>query len=279
MKPFKKQVNHYQIMIYELGVLLLNLCVGLITLIRVSNSSYPLASKALATSVLAGNGLLNILLLIFLVIKCVLEIIAIYEEMEKQGIQGVRKGIAFLQVPFLYLQEGNMGFEEIINYHPYSQVPKRRAIFAPHAITSENSFFNYESFRGLNTSHRELNVSYSGDQSTIIEALPTKPDHRTETEEDESVIALPPLPYRNNNNNLRLSPTEEEEEEEKEIEIAQPMFEEMSRPRKKSLIIESPSKERKEWEEETIPKIKREGIKRKPLRKQLGGLDFRNLNF
>jgi len=44
-------------------------------------------------------------------------------------------------------------------------------------------------------------------------------------------------------------------------------------------VIESPSKERKVWEEETIPKIRREGIKRKPLKKQYGGTDFRNLNF
>jgi len=279
MKPFQKQVNYYQIVIYELGVLLLNVCVGLLTLIRVtnSNSSYPLAVIGLSNALLAGNGLLNIFLIVFLVIKCVLETLAIYKEMEKQGIHGVRKGIAFLQVPFLYLQEGNMGFEEIMNYQPFSQVPKKKPIFSTQPLT-DSSFLGHESYRGLKSemSHRELDMSYTGDQSTIVEARLTKQNTRTEERsEDDSVIGLPSLPL--SPKDLPPSP--------REIEIAEPtfeeepVFEEISRPRKKSLVIESPSKERKVWEEETIPKIRREGIKRKPLKKQYGGTDFRNLNF
>jgi len=274
MKPFKKQVNYYQLVIYELGVLLLNVCVGLLTLIRVtnSNSSYPLAVTGLSNALLAGNGLLNILLVVFLVIKCVLETITISKEMEKQGIQGVRKVIAFLQVPFLYLQEGNMGFEEIMNYQPYSKVPKKRPIFSAQALT-DSSFLGQESYHGLNvdTTHRELDVSYTGDQSTIVETRVTKQNLRTE---EDSVIGLPNLP---SPKDLPLSPQVIEQAE--PIFEEEPVFEEMTRPRKKSLVIESPSKERKEWEEETIPKIKREGIKRKPLKKQFGGMDFRNLNF
>jgi len=170
-----------------------------------------------------------------------------------------------------------MGFEEIMNYQPFSQVPKKKPIFSTQALT-DSSFLGHESYRGLKSemSHRELDMSYTGDQSTIVEARLTKQNTRTEERsEDDSVIGLPSLPL--SPKDLPPSP--------REIEIAEPtfeeepVFEEISRPRKKSLVIESPSKERKVWEEETIPKIRREGIKRKPLKKQYGGTDFRNLNF
>jgi hypothetical protein len=292
MKPFENQVNYYQIMAYEIGVLMMNVCVGLLSVMEATSSSYPLASKALGTTILAGNGLLNVLLLVFLLIKCILEIIAIYNEMDKQGIKGIRKYIPFLQVLFLYLQEGNMGFEETINYQPYNQVPKGRSIFPTQAAT-ETSFLNYD------TSHRELinlssrgldDRSYTGDQSTVVETGLMR--QNTRGIEEDSVIALPPLETSPSPKNIEkaepLSEPEESEEfeepEEREERAitpeSDPVFEISStRPRKTSLSIESPSKERKTWEEDTVPKLKRTGIKHKPIRKQYGGMNFTPLNF
>lgn len=276
MDPFTKRVNYYQIMLYEIGVLLMNVCVGLLTIIKETNYYAPLASKALGTTVLAGNGLLNVYPIVFLIIKFFLEVNEIYKELVKQGIQGVRKGIAYLQVLFLYLQAGNMGFEEIITYQPFSQVPKKRPIFSAQTLT-EASFLNQESYRGLNTSHREFNMSYTGEQSTIVETRPVREVTRVE---EESIIELPtldspkiiqktdPFPEIEPSHPIRAITPESE-----------PEFEYVTRPRQKSLSIESPSKERKSWEEETVPKLQRTGIKHKPIKKQYGGMNFTPLNF
>jgi len=279
MKPFEKQVNYYQIMIYEIGVLMLNVCVGLLSVMDATSSSYPLASKALGTTILAGNGLLNILLLVFLLIKCILEIVAIYNEMDKQGIKGIRRYIPFLQVLFLYLQEGNMGFEEIINYQPYSQVPKGRSIFPTQAAT-ETSFLNYEtSHRELiNLSSRGLDRSYTGDQSTVVETGLMK--QNTRGGEEDSIIALPPLETSPSPKNIeKAEPLPEPELERAVTPESEAEFEVITRPRQKSLSIESPSKERKTWEEETVPELKRTGIKHRPIRKQWGGMNFTPMNF
>ena len=276
MDPFTKRVNYYQTMLYEIGVLLMNICVGLLTVIKETNYYAPLASKALGTTVLAGNGLLNVLPIVFLIIKFFLEVNEIYKELVKHGIQGVRKGIALLQVLFLYLQAGNMGFEEIITYQPFSQVPKKRPIFSAQTLT-EASFLNQESYRGLNTSHREFNMSYTGEQSTIVETRPVREVTRIE---EESIIELPPLDSPKIIEKTEPFPEIEPAEPKRAITPeSEPEFESVTRPRQKSLKLESPSKERKTWEEETVPELKRTGIKHRPIKKQWGGMNFTPMNF
>ena len=44
-------------------------------------------------------------------------------------------------------------------------------------------------------------------------------------------------------------------------------------------LEESPSKERKTWEEETVPELKRTGIKHRPIKKKWGRMDFTPVNF
>jgi len=130
MKPFIKKVNQYQLCIYEFGVFLLNISVGLLTVIGVSNSSFPRASNVLVNIVIGGNDALNIMVLVFLAIKLCLEASSITKATRKQGIKGMRRMIVYLQLFSLPLQLGNMGFEEMISYDIYSnrRLKSRRAV-------------------------------------------------------------------------------------------------------------------------------------------------------
>jgi len=170
-KPFKKRVNYYQIVIYEVGVLILNILVCVYTFLRVYSGSYNNLYNFLATSILVGTIYLNILICVFLGIKVVLEIMKIHREMTKQGIRGAKYYISFLQVFFLYLQAGGMGFEELINYKLYQETLKGKEIFPKQSLT-ERTFLSQESLRkqqNTNFNTQSLEYSFSNDPSMTQE--------------------------------------------------------------------------------------------------------------
>jgi len=186
-KPFKKLINHYQIMIYEVIILVMNIFVGLIIFIQVTGLSYTRLRGALDGFVFGANIFLNVYPVIFLIIKGVFEGFVIYKEMKRQEIEGAKRYIAFLQLLFLPLQQGNMGFEELIDYEPFLKPAVENFKVFPTQNVTENSLLTYESYmkKNLNTRHRKMDLNFdqtnAGDES--IHIFDTQ-----KTEEEDSII-------------------------------------------------------------------------------------------
>jgi len=115
-KPFIKRVNQIQIMILESIVLLMNICMLIITALDAVDIKRSSFAIFLGDVVIIGNVILNFMVLLFLLIRIVLEIQAINLALTKANIKGRRSIAAWLQLLALPLQQANMGFEEMITY-------------------------------------------------------------------------------------------------------------------------------------------------------------------
>ena len=118
--PFIKKINLIQLLITESIVLLMNLCTTLLTIYHEGDATHQDTVPLLIDLIYLGNDFINILVIVFLAIKICLESFAIIKSMNEQGIKGTRKYIALIQLVSLPLQQGNMGFEEMITYEPYN---------------------------------------------------------------------------------------------------------------------------------------------------------------
>jgi len=126
MQPFKKRINHYQILIFESVVLMMNICIFILTIFSVKGYDYPYASMLLGDFVIVGNDSINIMCLGFLVIKLKIEADEIIKRLTKKAVDKPREISLWVQLLSLPFQQGNMGFEEMIEDE--SAIPPRRLI-------------------------------------------------------------------------------------------------------------------------------------------------------
>ena len=162
MNPFTKKVNLVQLVLIEVIVLLMNICVTLLTLYNEGNVSHPRKVPTLVDFIYIGNDIINILVLVFLVTKVGLEGFAIHKNIQKQGIKGIKRYIAFLQLLALPLQQGNMGFEEVITYNPFNTKIKENSVMPIQEDTSRRKILRNQETIGENsfgTTYNERDIT------------------------------------------------------------------------------------------------------------------------
>ena len=131
LKPFKKKINHIQILLFESMVFIMSILVLVIILYNVDRAPDEdfddnSLINALADIVIIGNDLINILMVVFLVIKFVLE----YQAMKLNFRKNLSKsGTLWLQLLALPIQQGGFGFEEMIydSQLIYPTIPDRNS--------------------------------------------------------------------------------------------------------------------------------------------------------
>jgi len=122
-KPFTKRINHYQFLLFESIVLLMNLCMLLLTILSAKNQQTSKFAVLLADFVVIGNDLINLMCLVFLIIKLHIESKLILSFTKKYKIPRSERIALWLQLLYIPLQLSHMGFEEIIVYKISPQDP------------------------------------------------------------------------------------------------------------------------------------------------------------
>ncbi len=127
LQPFRKRINHYQILLFEFIVLCMNFWMLLLTIISITNSQAETLSVILGDLVIVGNDTINLMCLGFLVLKLNLEIdeiSAILLVNKKQSTLTLHDKTMWLKVLALPLQQAYMGFEEMIDEYDIDLLPE-----------------------------------------------------------------------------------------------------------------------------------------------------------
>ena len=127
MKPFIKNINHQQIVLFEVIVLIMNFCMFILTILSMTGLHHTKGANILGDIVIIGNDIINIMCLVFLVIKLYNEIKIVRAFIKKNSINKAEATGLYLQLLFVPLQLGNMGFEEMIAY----DIPSHQANLKP----------------------------------------------------------------------------------------------------------------------------------------------------
>jgi len=85
LKPFTKKINYYQIIISETIVLIMNFFMVIITMLCLNDKENYKFAIFLADLVILGNDIINILLIVFLIVKLHSEIKQIREYTKKKN--------------------------------------------------------------------------------------------------------------------------------------------------------------------------------------------------
>jgi len=117
-RPIEKRVNHVQVIVMELMYLLMNISVLILTSLDESNKTLTDFGIFLGDMIIFCNFLVNVLLHVFLFIKIMSETRTIRETIKLQKSAG-QIGL-WLQLLALPIQQGGMGFEEMIGTHSFS---------------------------------------------------------------------------------------------------------------------------------------------------------------
>jgi len=130
VKPFTKRVNYIQLVIFETLILIMNFLMVIITLISINDKENYKVAIFLGDLVILGNDLINIMSIIFLVIKLHIGIKQIREYCSKKIVQGNEVIGLWVQLLYIPLQQANMGFEEytayptkILQARPHTRLP------------------------------------------------------------------------------------------------------------------------------------------------------------
>jgi len=137
MEPFKKRINHYQILIFESIVLIMNICMLVLTIFSVKGYQHEYVSMLLGDIVIVGNDIINILCLAFLVIKLKIEADNITRRLMKKSVDKPREVGLWVQLLSLPFQQGNMGFEEMIEDDPTGWPVRRVKPFSGASVEKE----------------------------------------------------------------------------------------------------------------------------------------------
>jgi len=116
MKPFTKRINYYQTVLFESIVLLMNCCMFALTVLSETGRHHTKAAIILGDIVIIGNDVINLMCLVFLVIKLYNEIRNVRNFIRINKVKGVETIGLWVQILFVPLQLGNMGFEEMVVY-------------------------------------------------------------------------------------------------------------------------------------------------------------------
>ena len=123
MRPFKKLINQIQLVSYETLVFMMNICV--IILAGKSRGS-AVNNFRLGDVIIVGNYMINSLAIIFLAIKIYIEAKNLHKDLKGLGgICGKEKVAIYLQLFALFIQQDNMGFEEMIHSPSYVLLKKK----------------------------------------------------------------------------------------------------------------------------------------------------------
>ena len=110
LKPIKKKVNQVQLIILETILLGVNACLFALVLINKSDNSSQNLVSVLGYLIISFNYGIDLLAVTFLVIKLVLEALRLHSLAKTQKIPMS----AWLQLVVIVLQQGGMGFEEML---------------------------------------------------------------------------------------------------------------------------------------------------------------------
>jgi len=124
MKPFIKKINHYQMVIFESVILLMNCCMLALTILSHYNLQNHQLAIVLGDIVILGNDCLNLMCLFFLILQIHSEALLMKNLFVKTSMDKPQRIGICCRLLFFLLQQGNMGFEEVI-YYPENVKPKR----------------------------------------------------------------------------------------------------------------------------------------------------------
>jgi len=111
-KPLQQRVNQIQLVFIESILIVLNICVFMLVVFDVSDAKLEDLSIVLGDIIILGNDLINALLIVFLLIKCKIEVDNyIYILKESVG-RGNEIWVQLLALPF---QQACLGFEQIFD--------------------------------------------------------------------------------------------------------------------------------------------------------------------
>jgi len=116
--PIEKKVNHIQIIILEILYLLMNICVIILVSLDKSNRTLSGFGIFMGDMVIFCNWLVNVTVLVFLFVKIMSETRVIRDTIKQHKSTGqIGLWLQLLAVP---IQQGGMGFEEMIGTHSFS---------------------------------------------------------------------------------------------------------------------------------------------------------------
>ena len=115
MRPFKRIINLIQMLIIEVIVFIMNIC--MLVLIRYLVLGVGDPKKVIMTGdvVILGNDIMNLVFIVFFVIKFILEAIRITKENRAMSAKGSQGKTAYVQLLGLFAQQSSMGFEELLD--------------------------------------------------------------------------------------------------------------------------------------------------------------------
>ena len=192
-KPFIKKINHYQFLLFEFLITLMNLSMFLLTILSTKNQQNSKFAILLADFVIIGNDLINLMLLVFLIIKLHIEVKLILSFIKTRKIPKYERIALWLQLLYIPLQLSHMGSEEIVAYKisqensPNSfkkkKLGKLRSDYERHNELDDMSFDQIKQTTSAENSQRDIyqkqklrkdeNISIYNSQMTHIERLET----------------------------------------------------------------------------------------------------------
>ena len=116
MNPFVKKINQQQIVLFESIILIMNMSMLALTILSMTGLHNTTGAIILGDIVIVGNDIVNIMCLVFLVIKLYNEIRVLRDFVKKNAMKRVETIGLWLQLLFVPLQLGHMGFEEMVVY-------------------------------------------------------------------------------------------------------------------------------------------------------------------
>ena len=136
LQPLKKKINHIQILLFESMVFIMNILILIMILHSIDRAPREdfddnAFINVLGDIVIIGNDLINSLIIVFLVIKLILEIQALKKHLKKHP---HKSRILWVQLISLPIQQSGFGFEEMIyetelNYPTINNSKSKRKIY------------------------------------------------------------------------------------------------------------------------------------------------------
>jgi len=191
-KPFVKKVNHYQLLLFEFLTLLMNCSVLALTMLSYNNKQNSQLAVVLGDFVIIGNDAINVMSLLFLVIKLHIESKIILAFIKKHSVPKKMALGLWVQLLYIPLQLSHMGFEEITVYNIVIHDPnvkevdfRKEKIGKPRQHELQNEF-DHASFDQMKEPTSTANIEIlNTDRNGLLE-LSSSRERNQETVVDQS---------------------------------------------------------------------------------------------
>jgi len=127
-KPFVKKVNHYQILIFESLTLLMNCSILALTILSYNDKQNSQLAVVLGDFVIIGNDIINVMGLLFLIIKLHIESKIVLAFIKKHKVPKKMAVGLWVQLLYIPLQLSHMGFEEMTVYNIVKHDPNVKEV-------------------------------------------------------------------------------------------------------------------------------------------------------